>query len=414
MIIDRCPTHLQDFLRSPATELSKPQRCRLWMVLLAWVMTGRTGKIMHWAMRVAGRHRTSLAAMLTRSRWDSAALLQDTVRRELRRLRPRRGEYLELLIDDTRISKRGRKMAALSKIWDHSEQRFVRGHIIVVAAVRFRGIVWPWQFDLWLPIRYAGKRRYRKITDMAAQIIHVFPALPRLRVRVLFDAFYLSPVVTKACQERGFEWFSVAARNRNFTPQAGRRRKLADWVQGYLQYHGRRVRMRRSRGWACLKIAGCDGNLSRIGAIRLVVSKRPHDPWKSLVVFATNATSLKARDIVAIYEHRWDVETLFKELKGTLGLGAYQVLNEPGIGHHLHLCGLTYAWLTRHSLDAVDAKARKAKELSLPPLSQRLESLRDHVRIERMHRLLRRTRQPALRRKLKKCFRLLLAAPMAA
>ena len=172
--------------------------------------------------------------------------------------------------------------------------------------------------------------------------------------------------------------------------------------------------MRRSRGWAWLRIASTTGRLARIGEVRVVVSKRPNDSWKNVVVLVTNATTLQGRDIVASYEHRWDIETLFKELKGTLGLGAYQVLNEQGICHHLHLCGLTHIWLTRQSLDALDAKARKAKKLSLPPLSQRLESVRAQLRSERLERLLKRTRQPNWRRKLKHCLAELLPAARAA
>jgi WD40 repeat protein len=72
------------------------------------------------------------------------------------------------MIGDTRIAKRGRKMAGLSKIWDHAEQRFVRGHIVITAALRFRGLIWPWQIELWLSLRHTGKKAYRKMTDIAA------------------------------------------------------------------------------------------------------------------------------------------------------------------------------------------------------------------------------------------------------
>src|SRR5262249_22991537 len=158
------------------------------------------------------------------------------------------------------------------------------------------------------PQHYVGKKAYRKVTEIAAGLIGNFPEIAGPRVRVLFDAFYLSPVVTQACTQRGWQWFSVAARNRNFTPTGQRRRQLADWVKGFLQHTGQRVRLRRSRGWAWMRIAAKDGHLSRIGNVRVVVSKRPRDAWKNLVVFATNATTLKARDIVATYEHRWNIE----------------------------------------------------------------------------------------------------------
>lgn len=102
--------------------------------------------------------------------------------------------------------------------------------------------------------------------------------------------------------------------------------------------------------------------------------------------------------------HQFAVAFVF--LKKTLGLGAYQVLTENGIRHHLHLCGLTHVWLTRHSLDAVDTKATQAsKELSLPSLAQRLGSLREQLWNERLHRLHQRTRHRGLRRKLTKYLR---------
>lgn len=392
---------MQDFLKPLVADLTLPQRTRLWMILLAWVLTGRAGRMVVWARAVAGRHRTSLAAFLNRSNWDSAKLLDAAVRRELKRMRPRPGEVIELLIDDTRIAKRAKKMAAISSLWDHAHGCFIRGHIVLACAVRFRGVVWPWRLDLWLPEAYTGKKDYVKLTEMAARMVREFPGFPGLNVRVLFDAFYLSPVVTQACQSRGWEWYSVAARNRKFTVAGKNGRQLGDWSKGYLQYHGRRVRMRRSRGWAKLTIAGCDGLLSKIGEVRVVVSKRPHDSWKNRVVFVTNAKH-EARKIVEIYEHRWDIEVLFKELKGTLGLGSYQVLSRQGICHHLNLCGLTHVWLTRRSLDALDAKAKKNKEVPLPPLSRRLESLREELRKEQGERILCRVRLPNVRKKLRK------------
>jgi SRSO17 transposase len=414
MIIDKCPQSLQAFLKPLTKRLSKPQRANVWMILAAWVLTGSIGKVLYWASTCRGRHRTSLAAFLTRSVWDSAELLRAAVERELKRLRPQPGEALEWIIDDTRIAKRGRKMAALSKMWDHAEQRFVRGHVVVTVALRFRGVVWPWELELWLPLDYVGKKGYRKMTEIAAQMIRRLPSFAGLRVRVLFDAFYLCPGVTQACASRGWHWYSVASRNRTFTPHQGKRRKLGKWYQGFLRHHTQRVRMRRSRGWRWLNIASTTGHLSRIGNVRVVVSKRPNDPWKSAVIFVTNAVKLQARDIVANYERRWDIEVLFKDLKGTLGLGAYQVLSEQGVRHHLHLCALTHVWLTRQSLDALDAKARKAKELSLPALSERIESARASMQAERMKRMLRRTRQPNWRRKLKHFFAQFVPASLAA
>lgn len=80
-----------------------------------------------------------------------------------------------------------------------------------------------------------------------------------------------------------------------------------------------------------------DGSLNKIGHVRIVFSKRPGDPSKNVVAFATNETHLAAREIVSIDERRWAIEVLFMEPKGSFGLGSYQMLARQGIVCHLHL-----------------------------------------------------------------------------
>src|SRR5215213_208392 len=136
--------------------------------------------------------------------------------------------------------------------------------------------------------------------------------------------------------------------------------------------------MKRARDkTARLRIARADGSLSRIGRVRLVVSKRPRGPWKKCIAIVTNETGLKPRQIVAIYELRWHIEVLFKELHQDLGLGDYQMLHKDGIVHHLHACCLAHLLLTHQALAGLGAKARKPnKQVPLPPMSTRLADFR--------------------------------------
>ena len=146
--------------------------------------------------------------------------------------------------------------------------------------------------------------------------------------------------------------------------------------------------MLRSRGRAILRIAWIDGQLARIGNVRMVISKRPGSPWKTMVCFVSNEVNLTAREIVSIYEKRWAIEVLFKELRGQLGLGDYQVLSEDAILKHLHLCGLAHLVLTHHSLKAVGTQPRKANtKVVLLTMSQRLETLHYTIRREQIKRI---------------------------
>jgi hypothetical protein len=195
-------------------------------------------------------------------------------------MKPRAGEVVHLILDDTRVATRGCEMGYVSKIGDHKRQRFVRGHVALFAAVAFRGVVLPWRVELWKPKGHPGPR-YRKLMDMTAAMVRDFAPPAGVKVRVLCDAFYLCPAITKACEDKGFTFFSVAALNRTFTTGNGKRRKIAALMPGLIRHEGKNVRMRRSRKSARLRIASADGHLSRIGRMRLVVSKRPRGRERS-------------------------------------------------------------------------------------------------------------------------------------
>jgi hypothetical protein len=279
VIIERLPSFLQRFFSPMRPRLSGPQFAHLWSLVLAVVVNLRAAKLVHLSAATPRQgHRTSAGAFLSRSDWDAPALVERAAADLLASMKPRAGEVVYLILDDTRIPKRGRKMGYVSKIWDHKQQRFVRGHVALFAAVAFRGVVLPWKVELWKPKGHPCPR-YRKLTDMAAAMVKAFVAPAGVKVRVLFDAFYLCPTVTKACEGNGFTFFSVAARNRTFTTDHGRRRGIAALMpeeresaaapRRLLRHKGRRVRMRRSRGHATLRIASADGHLSRIGRVRM-------------------------------------------------------------------------------------------------------------------------------------------------
>jgi SRSO17 transposase len=403
VIIDRLPSFAQGFFRRFAGEVSKPQFAHLWSLVLAMVVNLRAAKLVHLsAVAPAGGHRTSRGAFLSRSRWDAPALVDEAAMDLLGAMKPRPGEVAYLILDDTRLPKRGgRRMGFVSKIWDHKQQKFVKGHIVLTAAIAFRGVVLPLRIELWKPKGHSGGPRYRKLTDMAAAMIRAFRAPAGVRVRVLFDAFYLCPTVTKACESKGFTFFSVAQRNRNFKTANGKTRKIAKLMPGLIRHRGKNVRMKRSRKTARLRIASADGHLSRVGKVRMVVSKRPRGPWKKCIAIVTNETGLKARRVVEIYERRWLIEVLFKELAQDLGLGDYQMLQTDGIVHHLHVCCLAHLLLTHHALQGLGAKARKPDErVELPAMSQRLASLRERIARENICRIVKGPQHAKLRSKL--------------
>jgi hypothetical protein len=77
---------LQALLAGVASLLSGPQAFVLRQLLTAWLM-GCGGKMVHAARRMKGRHRTSLARFLNKSRWDATMVMTRLALRVLRGLK---------------------------------------------------------------------------------------------------------------------------------------------------------------------------------------------------------------------------------------------------------------------------------------------------------------------------------------
>lgn len=160
--------------------------------------------------------------------------------------------------------------------------------------------------------------------------------------------------------------------------------------------------MKRDRGWRWMKIASTIGRLAKIRDVQIVFSKRPGDPRKKVLAIATCDLKQNARDVVAIYEKRWNIEVLLKELRSELGLGEYRLQTRNGIRRHLHLVCLAHLTLTHHSLKSVGAQARQPnKDSPLPKFQQRLQAFRQHVHKDHVNTLTRKIKHAKTRTKIR-------------
>lgn len=389
MKIDHFPRFLQSTFRTQRKWFSRIGFEHFRFLIVALLINARRGKLCHLTKAIPNQgHRTAHARFLT-SKWDAPGVLAAQALRIIKHMKPGRNEPVYLLIDDTRIRKHGRKMAGVSKIWDQKTHAFMRGHIVVMAAIHFRGITIPWAVELWMPKEQVGSD-YRKLTQIAVSLIQRFPQGISRKVRVLFDAAYLAQTVVKACQSQGFTWFSVAARNRKLF-RRGRKKAIRDLAPGVLKYHGHRVRMKRSRGWRWMRIASVLGTLGKTGEVRLVVSKRSGGSGREMLSVVTNELKRTARETIAIYEKRWNIEVLFKELRTSLSLTDYQVISRLAIERHLHLSCMAHQTLTHQAVLAEGAQAKQEnRDVTLPTMQQQIDDFRHHANRDRVNRLVNR------------------------
>jgi SRSO17 transposase len=333
------------------------------------------------------RTRQAVSHFLTRAEWNAPELLWQSALATLQQLGFRAGDLLYLILDDTQKRKRGKRMAAVSKIFLHAEKVYANGHTILGAAFAYRGVVIPCAVRLWASQSRCAEGlestpgvplKFRKLTHLASDLVgelrgHLVDAT---KVLVLFDSYYLCPAVTQACEQARFHYLGVAKKNRNFAPD-GRphdRRKLSRYGKNVLARDGRTTSVQGKPHILAQRV----GRLSKAGRVKLVFSRRPGESaWVTLV---TNQLRWSAKTIVGHYLSRWGIELVFKMSKQYLGLGDYQLLEYRGVARYLHLVMIAYLLLTHRAIEAdVKACAKRLTPLRLPSIQQLQATLRGEL-----------------------------------
>ncbi len=249
------------------------------------------------------------------------AVRRSLITQALKRLRQkRRGRphFLYLILDDTVVPKRGKKLPALGFHFSPSEDRVVHGWDWVFAAVRVGSLVVPWDWRGYVNERFVEEEDFQKRTELACELIRSFePPVPG-RVIVLADSVYCCTEVIRAAHRRGFTVVGLLKKNRRLAD--GRRawdvpEETVAFLQG-LEIPVRIVHRGRGKGR------------------RTVISTE---------------LSLSRQQILRHLKRRWGIEVMFKLLKEQFGLGDCRCRGEQSLPRWVELVLLAYvlAGLTR-------------------------------------------------------------------
>lgn len=305
-------------------------------------------------------HRSRFNNFLSVDRCDYAVVLQIKAYELLAMLKPVKGETIELVLDDSKKQKRGKVMEAVGWIRDPLTGKSIRGHQFVTATVRFRGHTIPFGIRLYIKkedCRSLG-RNFKKTTQLAAELISEFEPPQGVNVRVLFDSYYLCPVVVKACRKKGFRFVSVLKSNRNLFKN-GRKLKTSKYSKSMFRNHKKKTFcIHKSNG--NVKYTYVDAgwmDVGKIGRLHVIFSRKKADP--KILGLVTDDPKLSACQMIRTYDDRWSIEVFFKDTKQLLGLGQYQNVSLEAAVTHLHLVCLAYALLTHIAIIREGAKGKR-------------------------------------------------------
>lgn len=89
--------------------------------------------------------------------------------------------------------------------------------------------------------------------------------------------------------------------------------------------------------------------LRHVGDVTVVLSKKGRNVGpKKTKILVTNIPGVTARQVIAIYQRRWPIEIMFRELKSGVGLGEHQITKDPKrVEHSFGIAILAYLLLLR-------------------------------------------------------------------
>jgi len=274
-------------------------------------------------------------------------------------LGPKAGESIDLIIDDSKKEKRGKKMDAGGWTFDPVCGRKIKGYQYVTAILSFRGFRFPFAIRLYAKKEVCGKLgiEFTTAIDHATEMIGSLVPPEGVKVRVLFDSWYLCGKVVKAFHSKGFSFISALKKNRNLFKN-GRKLKAGKYGKNLLRKS--KVRTFRKSKNVQYQYVDCGKlNVGKLGKLHVIFSRKLSD--KDVKGTVSSDPKLSASGILKAYGGRWPIEVFFKESKQLLGLGQYQNARYSAAVTHLHLVCFAYALLTPLAIEDQGAQGKKRK-----------------------------------------------------
>jgi hypothetical protein len=333
------------------------------------------------AVRSEPRHRAQICRFLGRKYMRKLQIVS-VLQGQLLALEAKKGRFL-YLTDQTLCSQQGdktentystgnrqrrpRKGVRYGK-YKHTRKRchcFVMGLLITPSGIRipFRRCYYTQEY-----CQKTG-RVYRKQTELAAEIIRELPLPEGADVVVLGDTAFDAEVIHKVCEERHYTWIVPMNPERVL---AGPKPRPKVWSLAKELTAGqlKAIRLHPSTGAyvAARRLSAYrigpkvkprtfyahqeSRDVQSVGKVLLVFSTRekPTAGKRPNVqkILVTNDRSLKAAEVVELYDLRWQIELFFKELKSTLGFDQYRFRRFEQVEGWLDMTLVTFLYLEWH------------------------------------------------------------------
>jgi hypothetical protein len=347
------------------------------------------------AIRTEPRHRAQVCRFLGRRFWRRIDPLGH-VRVELLALEAAQHGKFVFIVDQTYCGQQGSKTEntfsranyrARPKKSKRKQKKHARRscHCFVMALlITPSGIRVPFSRSYYTE-DYCKKKNiaYRTQTEIAAELIRELPLPKGAQVTVLGDTAFDAASIRSACQEQGCKWIVPVNPERVLAGEKPRPKVSSLAEQLHVDQLVRiEVHPGRGKYVAYRRIARCrlgpklkartyyvheeSRDVHSVGMVRLVFSttKEPTKGQRVDVqkILMTNDETIRLKDVIELYQLRWQIELFFKELKSTLGLHHYRFEQFERVETWVTMVLMTFVYLEWQRASKLKKKSLSKKE----------------------------------------------------
>jgi SRSO17 transposase len=298
--------------------------------------------------------RSSYNWFFSDANWDENEVAQRKVDLFIEHLSLKNDDKILLIIDDTYNEKEGTQTDGVGKFYDHSKEAYIWGNNFVTSVVQSKGLFIPHKAKMYVKDENENENFKTKLELAYENIIEPLKVPKNIRLYIVFDSWWFSADLFNKCLNLGY----------NIVCQIKSDKKVR--INNIMSYHVKdmanqiedkyfikttvNVRGKKKTYYTFEK----DVIIDKIGEVKLVISKRKKDGTTKYII-STNK-SLSSKEIISIYEDRWDIETAHRETNQKLGFKDYQLREKHSIERFIQLVFSVWTAILLWELDNPPSK----------------------------------------------------------
>jgi hypothetical protein len=278
--------------------------------------------------------RSSYNWFFTDGDWDEDEIAQKKADLFFEELHFHEGNRILLIIDDTYNEKKGKHTEGVGRFFDHSKG-FIWGNSIVTSVLQAKGLFIPHIAKIYVKKNDAGDDFKTKIQIVLEEIITPLKIPPGTKLMVVFDSWWYSAALIKSCRELGHHVTCQIKSDKKILLDNGESYQVKRYAEQIDEKNFKKIEVKARGKKKSYFVVDQIVKLDKTRQVHLVISKQKDDAEPKYYI--STDTELTAREILSIYEDRWDIETAHREANQKLGFKDYQLRSKRSIERFMQL-----------------------------------------------------------------------------